>query len=69
MKEMSEQQQIMQTEKESASATNERLATENILLKRKLTQKERVNKKECSIDPPHHVCYISLAGSGSARLT
>ena len=33
IKEMSEKQQIMQTEKESASATNERLATENILLK------------------------------------
>ena len=31
-----EQQQVMQTEKESASATNEHLATENILLKRKL---------------------------------
>lgn len=49
MKEMSEQQQVMQTEKESASATNERLATENILLKRKLTQKESSNQSNMKL--------------------
>ena len=40
MKEMSELQQVGLTEKESAIAMNERLATENILLKRKLAKKE-----------------------------
>ena len=51
MKEMSEQQQVVQTEKESASATKERLATENILLKRKLTltQKESSNQSNMKL--------------------
>ena len=49
MKEMSEHQQVILTEKESAIAANERLATENILLKRRLTQKENSNQSNMKL--------------------
>ena len=49
MKEMSEHRQVILTEKESAIATNERLATENILLKRRLTQKENSNQNSMKL--------------------